>query len=279
MKKLVLAASIISAFTVRSFATGQIPDLLIIGKDTFSLFANPLESYFQVGHSREFPELKGCGSTACWRGYQAVWMIINKKLYLLKVQSCHTGNWCTDTHPANLQLMFGDKFSDGKVFASWVTDSLVVPFGKLLRYIHMGYGSTYEFEKLISVKDGNIEFTKEFHNIVPNPKRLSRYDDSVVHETIFDLVDKTIRWNKLEKDEDDWWFEDVDIIITKDGKTKVDKESVTIDEYYPELRRILNKVKWQIVKRFGLPYEERLRFTFYFDYKHRRVLDTNDTLD
>ncbi len=279
MRRLALTTLIVLTFTSKLFSTGQIPDLLVLGNDTLRLFANPLESYFQQGHTREFPDLRGCGSTACWRGYQAIWTIIENKLYLLRIQSCHTGNWCNDTHPANLQQMFRGKFSNGKVLADWVTDSLIAPHGKRLRYIHMGYSSTYEYDKLIYVRNGNVEFIKDFHNVVSGTKRLSRYDDSLVHRTIFNLVDKNIRWNKLEKDEEDWWFEEVEITITKNGKTRVDKESLTIDEYYPELKRILKKVKWEVVKRFGLPYEERIRFTFYFDYKHKRVLDNNYSLN
>jgi len=199
MRKSAFTILIFLALALKSFATGQIPDLLIVGGDTLRLYANPLELYFTQGYPREFPGLMGCGSTACWRGYQAIWTIIDNKLYLLRIQSCHRAEQCSDTRPANLQQMFGDRFKDGKVFANWVTDSLTAPFGNSLRYVHMGYASTYEYDKLISVKAGNIEFIKDFHNIFPDPKRLSRYDDSLMHKTIFNLVDKKIRWNNLKK--------------------------------------------------------------------------------
>jgi hypothetical protein len=52
------------------FGTAQIPDFLIYEGDTLSIYANPLESYFE-NHPRPdslFAEV-GYNSTACWRGY------------------------------------------------------------------------------------------------------------------------------------------------------------------------------------------------------------------
>jgi len=67
-------------------------------------------------------------------------------------------------------------------------------------------------------------------------------------------------------------------VITKKGGTKVVKNSLTIEDYYPELNLILKNVKWEVVKKFDIPIEEEYSFTFYFDYKHKRVLDSNETL-
>ena len=50
----------------KAFGTAQIPDFLIYEGDTLSIYANPLESYFE-NHSRPdslFSEI-GYNSTAC----------------------------------------------------------------------------------------------------------------------------------------------------------------------------------------------------------------------
>ncbi len=57
---------------IKVFATAQVPDLMVIGKDTFLMHTNPLEIYLDSIGNRNFPDFKGGGSTACWRGYQAV---------------------------------------------------------------------------------------------------------------------------------------------------------------------------------------------------------------
>lgn len=74
---------------VQVFGTAQIPDLLIYKGDTVSLYSNPLELYFRAKKSR--PSRigpYGCESTACWRGYQAVWEIKNDSLFLNEIRDC-----------------------------------------------------------------------------------------------------------------------------------------------------------------------------------------------
>jgi len=75
--------------TSNVFGTAQIPDILIYNNDTISLYSNPLESFYNEKNPR--PKnfgIDGCWSTACWRGYQATWQIIDKKLYLIEIADC-----------------------------------------------------------------------------------------------------------------------------------------------------------------------------------------------
>lgn len=75
--------------STRIFGTAQIPDLLIYNDDTLSLYANPLESYFNEDNPRPGNiGGGGCWSTACWRGYQAIWEIKDHKLYLNSITDC-----------------------------------------------------------------------------------------------------------------------------------------------------------------------------------------------
>ncbi len=69
--------------------TAQIPDLLIYENDTLALYSNPLESYFNNGNPRpKYISASQCWSTACWRGYQAIWEVKDNKLYLNSITDC-----------------------------------------------------------------------------------------------------------------------------------------------------------------------------------------------
>lgn len=142
-------------------ATAQVPDLMIIGKDTFQMHTNPLEIYLDSIGDRDFPDFKGGGSTACWRGYQAIWRLENDSMFLEKIQSCHRDEGDVD---ANLEKMFGDKFINGKVYAYWFTGLIVLPHGKLKKYVHMGYGSTYSKYLLLEINKGQFKQELKFND-------------------------------------------------------------------------------------------------------------------
>jgi hypothetical protein len=42
------------------------------------------------------------------------------------------------------------------IFADWVTAVLRIPEGEQLHYVHMGFGSVYEFERHIKIVDGLV---------------------------------------------------------------------------------------------------------------------------
>lgn len=76
--------------TINSFGTAQVPDLIIYKGDTLILYTNPLESYYNEDNPRpKHFYVNGYSSTACWRGYQAIWEIKDNKLYLNAIQDCH----------------------------------------------------------------------------------------------------------------------------------------------------------------------------------------------
>ena len=51
-----------------------------------------------------------------------------------------------------------------RVFAHWYSGTLRVPQGKLLDYVHGGYGSTYEDDLLITIEKGMVTGTDVRHN-------------------------------------------------------------------------------------------------------------------
>ena len=76
------------------FATDQKPDLIILEGKTYYLHAYgldfPLEPYFKNKPRPKFDEdnnKETLLSTACWRGYKAIWHVINKKLTLISIDT------------------------------------------------------------------------------------------------------------------------------------------------------------------------------------------------
>ncbi|MEM6803180.1 MAG: hypothetical protein AAF696_17370 [Bacteroidota bacterium] len=264
------------------YATGQIPDYLIIGKDTSAIFSNPLESYFeQVGH-KKLIGFKGCTSTACWRGYKAYWELKNDSLFLNAIRSCHRGEWCPDVQDADLQKMFG---SD-KVFAYWYSGTLRIPQGKRLQYIHMGYSSIYEADLYISFKKGFETHRK----IVSNKKESAKIElakkqmeiAAKVQDTLFYQVKMELDWDTSKTAKTYLCDETYILRYNRKGKLRrvwVDWEAETFGEKLDEwrwnttddrqCRRIIKRALKQInISYLDLPKQKiELPFEIYFNRK------------
>ena len=177
----------------KSFATGQIPDRLIYKGDTLSIFANPLEQLYDNDSLRPefFGKTEACMSTACWRGYQAEWEIIENHLYLTGIYSCC---YSEDSIKADLKKLFGVALIDGKVKADWFTADIIAPQGKLLYYVHMGYGSLYEKELELQFKNGQLLGTKTYNN---TKSKQSIYSQN--SEKLNEFIYSNINWINLPK--------------------------------------------------------------------------------
>ena len=141
------------------FGTGQEADKIIYHGTERMLFSNPLEDYYKDPDKRPgFMVAPMTTSTGNWRGYIASWEIVDGKLFLTEVDSWLCDNYARkdSCHKVKLTELFGRKVSNGKVLADWYTGELRVPDGKELRYVHMGYGSTYERDLIFRVKSGNV---------------------------------------------------------------------------------------------------------------------------
>ncbi len=87
---------IIILFAIRIFASPQIPDYIIYKGHTIPTYNLILEQFLQKKNPNEeklfglsFRSSENIGvSTNCWRGYQAIYEIIDNKLYLTNIISC-----------------------------------------------------------------------------------------------------------------------------------------------------------------------------------------------
>lgn len=155
----------------RASATAQASDKLIYKGETVYIFSNPLESFFDSSHRR--PHLPP-GSTACWRGYIATWKIENDCLYLVRMQDC-----TSEKEEIPLSMIFQDR--PAPVRADWFSGTLRIPQGKMLRYVHMGYGSIFEREVFLTIEKGKLVSEQ----VVDNTKtRLPSENERAVDELI-----------------------------------------------------------------------------------------------
>jgi len=121
--------------TIGAFATEQEAELLIVGSDTTYLKSFPLDSLNLIenpfGYTRQTAP-----STACWRGYNAVWRIIDNKLYLEKITRCYSDNESGEESIKDLfernQVDYQEK--DGMILANWVTMDLYAMDFSITRY-------------------------------------------------------------------------------------------------------------------------------------------------
>lgn len=157
-----------------ALATGQEPDRLVYKGQSRALFANPLEEYYEAGRERPaFMSSPNGTCTANWRGYVATWVVKENTLYLQGIKS-----WI-DGRRATLPGLFGSRVRQGIVKASWFSGELRIPDGKELRYVHMGYGSVYERDILLTVEQGRITKTTVMDNTkrrLPSARELQRQE-------------------------------------------------------------------------------------------------------
>ena len=179
MKKLTLLLIFLFALSANTFATGQSPDVLFYDGKIFALFSNPLEDFYKNENDRpKFYSMPNGGtSSGNWRGYVAFWEIEEDSLYLKAIDAwlCSgkpyefaTGR--ADCSKVNVRELFADLYKQGKISARWFSGELRIPDGKQLQYVHMGYGSVYERDILISVKQGKVTGKKIIDNTKEKPE-------------------------------------------------------------------------------------------------------------
>ena len=157
-------------FSIGSFATEQEPDLLIVNNDTIYLKTFPLDSLNLT--ERPFGNtLQTAPSTACWRGYRAIWRIVDNKLYLEKITRCHSDYKKGKENLAELFQRNQIEYQEerGMILANWITmDLYTMRFSIAKRYperIYL-YGGYYGKDKMkeknlrLRIVDGTIKVDK-----------------------------------------------------------------------------------------------------------------------
>ena len=149
----VLMMCLAMAISPAVHATAQASDLLIVEGDTFALNTNPLET--QLEQKQWKPPEDAVISSANWRGYIATWEIRGDKLFLKEATILVEDPKEEDEY---LRKSITSELYPGatEVFADWYTGALIVPDGKMTRYVHMGYGSSFDHYQVFRVRAGEV---------------------------------------------------------------------------------------------------------------------------
>lgn len=135
--------------TTLAYATAQIPDLLLLDNEKLELETNPLEPYLKQHPEQRPAEGK---STGLWRGYIATWEIKDGEL---RLKSVGVEDWNNERE--GIRDVTQKYIPQAPMLAQWFSGILIVPRGKMIDYVHMGYGSTYERYTLLNIKSGKLQ--------------------------------------------------------------------------------------------------------------------------
>jgi hypothetical protein len=146
---------------LKVFATAQYPDKIIYNGKEYSLHSNPLEAYFEKNSDKR-PK-GGVMSTALWRGYVATFDVQDNQLFLKDIEIEYHDTTSTESYPYKWRSVITEVFPDQKERnLDWLTGLLVIPHGKMVNYVHMGYGSTFKNYILLEFDKGNLKQEKRF---------------------------------------------------------------------------------------------------------------------
>jgi hypothetical protein len=152
--------TIILGMTV--FATAQYPDKIVYNGKEYRLYSNPLESYFDKNPDKR-PKGR-VGSSALWRGYVATFEVRSNQLFLNNIEIQYRDTNDKVSFNTKWRSVIDEVFPDRKdIKIDWLTGILVIPYGKLVNYVHMGYGSTYKNYILLEIDKGDLKKKKHFN--------------------------------------------------------------------------------------------------------------------
>jgi hypothetical protein len=157
-RRFILGSCLLFFITQFAFATAQVGDILLLNGKKYSIDTNPLESYL-TQYPEKRPESKVV-RTSNWRGYVATWEVKKNTLVLKDVEILvlkKDVDFRIEMEPAEYRPALPDIFPGQKeVVAEWYKGHIIIPTGKLVKYVHMGYGSTYKKYIILRIEAGLV---------------------------------------------------------------------------------------------------------------------------
>ena len=165
MKKFI----VISMITLLGFTsdkktyTAQYPDRIVFKGKDYALNANPLEEYFET-YPKKRPK-GGMMSTALWRGYVAHFEIIDQKLYVKDIKIEVKDDSSKRKYDTKWISAYKQVFPNGeKKLIDWYSGILILPYGEMVNYVHMGYASEYSNYWLLEVEKGKLNESRNYNH-------------------------------------------------------------------------------------------------------------------
>jgi hypothetical protein len=134
-----------------TFATAQAPDVLILDGKKYSVYTNPLAHWIEENPNR-IPK-PNVTSTGLWRGYIATFTVKEHGLYLTNIEILNEKAKSAWDMVSVMDKVFPNQKD---VLADWFTGNMIIPDGKLVKYLHMGYASIYEKYLILRVEHGVV---------------------------------------------------------------------------------------------------------------------------
>ena len=263
---------ILTFWTTELFASPQMPDYIIYGKDTIATYNLILEQYLQSQNPESTEQLFGLafrdGDTFnCWRGYQAIYKIENDSLFLVDIINCgelRNGKINKTQSLDKIKAIFGDKFKNEKVFIDWFDGYLNFPLtNEVLRWDGVFY-KIFEREKVMTISNGLVEKVADFDNYIDDPKRIDRRNKEKISDILFKEL-KRAKWkNKNDFDCSEKYL----VTINENGnvsKVRMLLDEEEIEKFYDRdefdfcinnMVNALKNLKFDIIKDKGKPISE-----------------------
>lgn len=176
--------------------TAQAREILNYEGKSFGMACEPFYQYI-IKNNLEL-RLKA-PNTALWRGYIGEWEIKDNRLYLTKIsgngeikdqekfrlgrldlrKQLKEGKITPQQNGHMLKILEKDFFeeidlslksifnSENRIFADWYTGEITCPYGEIIQYIHMGYGSIYSNKLIFNIIEGVVIDVKDITNQLP----------------------------------------------------------------------------------------------------------------
>jgi hypothetical protein len=174
---------------LKVFATAQFPDKINYNGKEYNLNSNPLEVYFEKNPNKK-PKSE-VRSSALWRGYIATFEIIDNQLFLKDIEIQYRDTTSKGSNNSNWKSVLNEVFADQKnIQVDWYTGLLVIPQGKVVNYVHMGYSSTYQHYTILELNKGVLTQEKQFKS-----KAYEKFK-----EKQFQVFKQTEDYNKMKSD-------------------------------------------------------------------------------
>ena len=167
MKRILLSVVFCLA-CLSAFATGQESDVIYYRGQRWWLLARPADadSLLSDALAKNLPQDR-CKSTANWGGYVGYWSVCGDMLVLdsIRVELVKDGECVDATLPRSfIQQVFKAYEDKGIVMARWYSGTLRLACGKMIRYVHAGWDRNYETEMELTVRNGSVVDSIEYHN-------------------------------------------------------------------------------------------------------------------
>jgi len=206
MKKLFFAIALVLSVS-KIYGTAQSPDAIIYNGKKYMLHSNPLELYFE--NNKDKRPRGNVMSSANWRGYTATFEIVDSVLYVKSIEVVKAVKYTKDGGAKDIyKNVINEVFpNQKKIKVDWLTGLLILPYGKMVSSVYMGYASTYENYIILEIKEGKLIKEKkltgqEYENLKEAKfqafKQTQRYQD-----IIKDMIEEDKKHKEMFKDDED----------------------------------------------------------------------------